>query len=240
MGADNALEPPGTTIALAGHSLVADPAGALAWPAEATLILADLHLEKAAALNRRRSGVMPALDTPATLDRLEALLARWAPQRVIALGDSFHDRYAAETLPATTREQLAALVARFDWIWIAGNHDPALPAALGGTQHPELTHCGVALRHMPSAEAPEAGEIAGHLHPKVRLPSRAGPQARPCFVEDGRRCILPAFGAYTGGLDCRRHAIAGLMGAGHRLHALGRDRLHTIQAAALARPRGDR
>ncbi len=240
MGAEGARPPAGTAIALAGHELVADPTGALAWPAQGMLILADLHLEKAAALNRRSGGVLPALDTPATLDRLEAVLARWAPGQVVALGDSFHDCQAAEALPPAIAARLARLTAPVDWIWVAGNHDPRLPEALGGRQQAELHRDGVVLRHSPRAEAVEGAEIAGHLHPKVRLPSRAGAQARPCFVEDGRRCILPAFGAYTGGLDCRNAAIAGLMGRHQRLHALGRGRLHSVAAAALAHAPGSR
>ena len=59
---------------------------------------------------------------------------------------------------------------------------------------------GVTLRHEPSAAQP-AREIAGHLHPVARIARRGAAIRRRCFATDGHRLVMPAFGAYAGGLN---------------------------------------
>src|SRR5215208_5061498 len=110
-------------IRLAGTELLADPSGALYWPDEGALIVADLHLEKGSAL-AKRGMLLPPYDTAATLARLARLIARWTPRLVIALGDSFHDADGHARMAASDRVALAALQRSRDWLWIAGNHDP--------------------------------------------------------------------------------------------------------------------
>ena len=183
----------------AGASLLADPSGALLWPEQALLVVADLHFEKGSSAARRGS-LLPPYDTRATLACLETVLARLAPRTVISLGDGFHDPDASLRLPAEDRARLAALVARHDWIWLVGNHDPRPPAGLGGRSATEWEVAGTTFRHIP-AGAPDRFEIAGHLHPTARVTVRGRRLARPCFVHDERCMILPAFGSYTGGLD---------------------------------------
>ena len=74
-------------------------------------------------------------------------------------------------------------------------------------------------------------EIAGHLHPAARVLGLGGSIRRRCFVSDGRRCILPAFGAYTGGLNWRDPAFAALFAEDERFaHVMGRDRVYKISA----------
>ena len=114
--------------------------------------------------------MLPPYDTVATLSRLASVIARHDPRIVIALGDSFHDRTAHERLSAPDREAIAALQARRDWIWISGNHDPALPSDLGGTVASEVAIGPIVFRHEPTGAI---GEIAGHLHPKARVATRA-------------------------------------------------------------------
>src|SRR5580698_7692902 len=116
-----------TTIEVNGEELLLDAEGALWWAAERTLVFADLHFEKGSSF-ARRGQMLPPYDTRATLKRIEALVSRYAPARVVALGDSFHDRDAADRLDADERAMLRALGSRADWIWIAGNHDPAPPS----------------------------------------------------------------------------------------------------------------
>ena len=77
-------------FALAGAEILADPSGALYWPEERMLVVADLHLEKGSAF-AKRGVLLPPYDTANTLVRLAALFHRYAPRLVIALGDSFHD-----------------------------------------------------------------------------------------------------------------------------------------------------
>ncbi|MGG6496616.1 UNVERIFIED_CONTAM: phosphoesterase, partial [Bacteroidetes bacterium 56_B9] len=85
---------------------------------------------------------------------------------VIALGDSFHDGEAHERLGVADRDAIRSLQQGRDWIWIAGNHDPALPAEIGGRVAAQLLFGPLTFRHEPTGAH---GEIAGHLHPKARL-----------------------------------------------------------------------
>ncbi len=193
-------------LSLRGHELIPDCSGALYWPGEATLLVADLHLEKGAAF-ARRGQMLPPYDSRATLRRLGAVIAEYRPRRVIALGDSFHTSEVAERLPDEAAEMLARLQAGLEWIWVTGNHDPELPSHVGGSVVAAATLGGLTLRHEPTGTE---GEVAGHLHPTARI-SRCGEAVRrKCFVTDGDRLVLPAFGAYTGGLDIFSEPFAGL------------------------------
>ena len=211
-----------------GVELLADLSGALFWKEQSLLVVSDLHLEKGSSF-ATRGVLLPPYDTVATLSRLAAVIARYDPRRVIALGDSFHDRSAHERLAAPDREALAAMQARRDWIWIAGNHDPALPSDLGGVVASEVAIGSIMFRHEPTGVA---GEIAGHLHPKARVATRGRAMERRCFACDGERAVMPAFGAYTGGLSIRDVAFAKIFqSAGFMAHVLGDNKLHAIAAS---------
>jgi DNA ligase-associated metallophosphoesterase len=213
-------------VVLAGVALKIDPLGAVVYEDERMLIIADLHLEKGSSYARR--GVMlPPYDTGTTLARLAVLIARWSPRRVIALGDSFHDNSGPERMAESDHVSLAALQAGRDWIWIAGNHDPNIPPDAGGERLPTIEIGALHLRHEPRAGA-QPGEISGHLHPVARI---AGKRRR-CLITDGSRAILPAFGAYAGGLSVRDAAFAKLFPKRAFIaHVLGDRRLHSIAAA---------
>src|SRR5581483_11198309 len=195
-----------STLALdvAGISLHADLSGALFWEEQRLLVVSDLHLEKGSSF-AARGVLLPPYDTPATLSRLAAVISRHNPKIVIALGDSFHDRSAHERLSADDRDAVAALQTGRDWIWISGNHDPMLPRDLGGIIADEVAIGPITFRHEPTG-AP--GEIAGHLHPKARVSARGRSMERRCFASDGMRAVMPAFGAYAGGLSIRDVAFA--------------------------------
>jgi hypothetical protein len=215
----------GAPVHIAGERLMLDPAGALHWPARRLLCLADLHLEKGSAF-AARGRLLPPYDSRETIARLLPLLRRYRPLRVVFLGDSFHDDGAAARLPAAERSALAQALAGIETVWVAGNHDPSPPAALPGAAVAELADGPLVFRHVPQPRA--AGEVAGHLHPKASAPTRAGGVCRPCFVSDGRRLLLPAFGAFTGGLDVADPAIAGLFPRGGRAFLLGAERLYAF------------
>lgn len=221
-------------LTVAETALLADTSGALFQPDAATLIVADLHLEKGSHY-ARRGQFLPPYDTRATLDRLARAIRRFRPKRVVCLGDSFHDQEAGARLDPSDREQLMRLVAAQPWTWIAGNHDREIPAGLGGEIAETLEVGRLVLRHLP-ATGPAAGEICGHLHPKASVATRGGRITAACFVTDGARLVMPAFGAYAGGLDCLDPAISGLFGRqGFRALLLGRERLHLVAKAQLAR-----
>jgi DNA ligase-associated metallophosphoesterase len=211
-------------IRVNGERLLLDSSGAAFWPAQATLVFADLHLEKGSSYARGRQ-FLPPYDTHATLLRMAAAVARFNPRRIIALGDSFHDRDAAERLPADARTFLAALKGEF--IWIAGNHDPQPPVWLGGTVTGVWSAGGLTFRHEPSAQC-HPGEIAGHLHPVAKVAKWGRTVRRRCFAADGARMILPSFGAYTGGLDVGEEPIAKLFGPRFHAYMLGTERVYAI------------
>lgn len=215
-------------IHFAGERLMLDPAGALFWPATGLLVVSDLHLEKGSSF-ATRGVLLPPYDTVATLSRLAAVIACHDPRMVIALGDSFHDRDAHERLSAPDRDALSAMQARRDWIWIAGNHDPALPSDLGGVVASEVAIGSIMFRHEPTGAS---GEIAGHLHPKARIATRGRAMERRCFACDGERAVMPAFGAYAGGLSIRDPAFTRIFrNPGLMAHVLGDNKLHAISAA---------
>ena len=213
---------------IAGERLMLDPAGAMHWPARRLLCVADLHLEKGSAF-AARGRLLPPYDTRETLLRLVPLLRRYRPQRVVFLGDTFHDDGGAARLPAAERTALVQALAGIEAVWVAGNHDPSAPAFLPGAAVAELPEGPLVFRHIPAGQA--AGEVAGHLHPKATAPTRAGGVCRACFVSDGRRLLMPAFGAFTGGLDAADPAIAGLFPRGGRAFLLGAGRLHSFPLA---------
>ena len=217
-------------IHLAGERLMLDPAGALHWPATGLLAVSDLHLEKGSSY-ARRGQLLPPWDTRATLDRLALLLRRYQPRVVIALGDSFHDTDGSSRLPPGERSRLRAMTEAHRFIWVQGNHDPSPPQGVGGESVEAFTTTTLVFRHQATPGA--QGEISGHHHPKAAVPARGGSVSRPCFVSDGHRLMMPAFGAYTGGLDVRDPAIARLFPRGGRVFLLGRERLFSFALGTL-------
>ena len=206
-----------------------DPMGALYWPAQRLLAVSDLHLEPGSSF-ARKGMLLPPWDTQATLERLGLLLRRWQPDTIVALGDSFHDAKGSARLPHSEFARLAAMAAAHRFIWIQGNHDPAPPSDLAGDWVTEFGLGPLLFRHQASLE-PVLGEIVGHHHPKAMIQARSGTVSRPCFVFDGRRLMMPAFGAYTGGLDITDPAIARLYPRGGRLFLLGKERLFSFAFA---------
>lgn len=221
-------------ITIEETALFADPAGALFWPATKTLIVADLHLEKGSAF-AARGQMLPPYDSRATLDRLAAEIADLNPRAVVLLGDSFQDSQALGRMAPDDRARLDVLADGRDWLWVEGNHDrraleQADADALGrlpGRVLDALALGGLHLIHEPSPTA-RPGEVAGHLHPAVRVAAHGRGVRRPCFVTDGRRLLLPAFGAFTGGLSVRDPAVADLFETPPLIAALGRDKVHAV------------
>jgi hypothetical protein len=178
--------------------------------------------------------MLPPYDTRATLERLGATLAALAPRRVIALGDSFHESAGASQLSGEDARLLATLQTGRDWLWIAGNHDPDLPAAVGGDRADALDLDGTTLRHEPAGpDSPDRGgehpaEIAGHLHPVARVSLRGRSVRRRCFALAPGRMVMPAFGAYAGGLNLRDPAFDRLFPRRPTAHMLGDARVFAV------------
>ena len=210
-------------VRLGGMLVTALPAGAL-WIGEArTLIVSDLHLEKASAY-AVRGQMLPPYDTHAALVKLAALIERFEPEIVVSLGDSFHDGAGVARMSAHDRDLLTGMIGRCDWIWIEGNHDGRAAETLGGAVRDVLHIGALVLRHEPT-EGAAPGEIAGHLHPCARVSGRGRSVRRRCFATDGARMVMPAFGAFTGGLNVCDDAFAPIFPEGATALVLGRERV---------------
>lgn len=204
---------------------VADPSGALWQADERLLIVADLHLEKGSSFATRRRSLLPPYDTRATLQRLSHLMTRLDPARVIALGDTWHDNKGPMRLDEEDASLLKSLIERSEFFFIAGNHDgkPVGREAINSADEFHLS--GVKFRHEPRIGVQY--EIAGHLHPAAKVKARGRAVRRRCFIANSNRIILPAFGAYAGGLNVCNDAFAPLFPERDFLvHILSDDRTY--------------
>ncbi|MFO1149496.1 MAG: ligase-associated DNA damage response endonuclease PdeM [Alsobacter sp.] len=220
-------------MAVGGLDALADASGALWLAPERMLLVADLHLEKGSA-QARRGSLLPPYDSRATLAALAGVARRYDPATVVVLGDAFHDARAEDRMDEADAESLRGLQRGRDWVWLAGNHDPRPSARFGGVFCQSLVLGGVTLRHAPGGAG--GPEIAGHLHPVGKVHLRGRTLRRRCFVSDGSRCVMPAFGAYAGGLNVLDAAFSGLFPDAFAAHVLGRSRVYRIGRAHL---RGD-
>ena len=217
-------------FSFAGETFEATPGGALYWPARQALLVADLHLEKASWF--ARSGqFLPPYDSHATLTALAGEVERTAAKRLFCLGDSFHDRFGCERLPADARALLTDLTAALDWTWIVGNHDPGFADHCGGRIAEEIEIAGVILRH-EAVRSETRPEISGHFHPKLRLRLKGRQVSRRCFVKSATKIIMPAFGSLTGGLDAHHPEIMGSVGGSAAALVPVSDRLLRFPLAA--------
>lgn len=197
--------PEGTTLALAwaGEQLLLDGERALAWPARATVVVADVHLGKDGTF--RRAGIaLPAGVMQADLERLGRLVDRHQARRLLVLGDFVHAPPAAADPLLDALAQWRAARPALSLEVVIGNHDrPNTDAPLARLVHwhPEgLREGPFEWRHAASDKTdPAAHQVCGHVHPALRL--REGPRSLrlPVFALESRRLTLPAFGAFTGG-----------------------------------------
>jgi DNA ligase-associated metallophosphoesterase len=221
----------GIAMAINGHEAVMRCSGALWLPVERMLIVADLHFEKGSAY-AMRGQMLPPYDTAETLGRLQAEIAATAAATVVLLGDTFHDGLAEDRLATADAAGIAALATGRTLVWVVGNHDADGPRDLPGDLADEIAVGSLILRHEPLPGS-QPGEAAGHLHPCAKLVGRGRAVRRRCFATDGERVILPAFGAYAGGLNIRDKAFAGLFSGPPLAVALGKDRCHPLSWAML-------
>jgi DNA ligase-associated metallophosphoesterase len=217
-------------FSFAGETFEATPSGALFWRAREALLVADLHLEKASWF-ARMGQFLPPYDSHATLTELSSEVGRSGATRLYCLGDSFHDAFGCDRLPANARELLTGLTSRLDWTWIVGNHDPGFADHCGGRIEEEVELGGVILRHeaMPAETRPE---ISGHFHPKLRLSLKGRRVSRRCFVRSATKLIMPAFGSLTGGLDAHHPEILRSVGGDAAALVPVSDRLLRFPLAA--------
>jgi DNA ligase-associated metallophosphoesterase len=217
-------------LSFAGQDFFASPAGALHWPSQRALLVADLHLEKASWF-ARLGQLLPPYDSLATLQALHAEIEQAAVIRLYCLGDSFHDRFGCERLGPAARELLTDMTGRLDWVWIVGNHDAGFADHCGGRIEEECEVSGIVLRH-EAVEGDPRPEMSGHYHPKLRLSLKGRNVSRRCFVASSSKLILPAYGALTGGLDAGHPEILRKVGRNAAALVPVSDRLLKFPIAA--------
>jgi uncharacterized protein len=185
-------------VLLCGKSLIADPTGAIFWPAENTLIVADLQLSAGSYL--AGSDVMlPPYDTASAFEKLEEALDRYDPERVIALGNSF-EGLTRDGLSRHQLDWLQDMIEDRDWYWVTGQDYFKLPDGIGGAVVPQLMLSGIKFR-ADAVRAPVANEIAGGLHPVAQVSQYGHVIRGRCFVTNGMRLILPSMGNYAEGTN---------------------------------------
>ena len=217
-------------FSFAGETFFATTDGALFWPSQQALLVADLHLEKASWF-ARLGQFLPPYDSHATLSALAATVEATGAARLFCLGDSFHDRFGCDRLPANARALLTDLTQRLDWTWIVGNHDPGFADHCGGRLVDEVEIAGIILRHEAVRDDPRP-EMSGHYHPKLRLHVKGRHVSRRCFVVSPTKIIFPAFGSLTGGLDAHHPEILGSVGGNAAALVPVSDRLLRFPLAA--------
>ena len=217
-------------FSFAGQDFFATPEGALYWPRFEALLLADLHLEKGSWF-ARLGQFLPPYDSHATLSAVEREVTRTGATRLYCLGDSFHDRFGCDRLPADARALLVSLTARLDWTWIVGNHDPGFADHCGGALAEEVEVGEIVLRHEAERDDPRP-EISGHFHPKLRVQMKGRNVSRRCFVMADSKLIMPAFGSLTGGLDAHHPQIRKSVGGNAAALVPVSDRLLRFPLAA--------
>ncbi len=216
---------PTQRLIFAEQEVIIDLTGIVIWPDTRTAIVADLHFEKATSFAARQGMMLPPFDTRATLDKLGRALAQYPVERVIALGDSFHDSHGPARLGDLETEMLDRLTQRYGFLWITGNHDPCLPENLPGDCVTEHKERGITFRHEADPSSTDAAEFSGHFHPKARIRTPQKPISAPCFAFDDQRLMLPSFGVLTGGLNVLNPVVSNLFAPDFRVAMLGQRRL---------------
>lgn len=222
----------GLRVALANVEVMLRWSGALWLEHEGALIVADLHFEKGSSYAARFGQMLPPYDTRETLDRLDREIALLAPRHLIFLGDSFHDGDGEARLAEDDYHRVESLALGRELVWAVGNHDADGPKALPGEIIDEAAIAGLTLRHEPLPGV-QLGEVAGHLHPAAKITSGRATTRRRCFVTDGQRLVLPAFGAFTGGLNILDAAFSNLFDGPMLAGALGPSRVHAVGMKSL-------
>lgn len=170
-------------------------------PLSRTLVLADLHLGKAA--HFRKSGIMiPAqAGTHQDYQNLHRLILKYNPLRIIFLGDLFH---SVENASWQYFIAFAQQYPQLQLSLIRGNHD-ILPRIRYNEANlliyeDQLAEGDLIFSHAPLNEVPSGTlNMAGHIHPAATLKGAAKQSLQlPCFHFEPPYLLLPAFGSLTG------------------------------------------
>lgn len=208
-------------IEFGGESIELNPLRCAFIRREKMLLLADLHLGKAAHF-RRHGLAVPGEAHAADYARIDLLLSAYQPERILILGDLFHSAHNPDW------ETFSRFIARRNadrWMLVEGNHD-----ILSGQDYLDAGitllgeawyHGGICYRHEPAAM--DTPVIAGHIHPGAAIAGRGRQRLRlPCFHISGQTLTLPAFGALTGLFTVHKQQASDL------IYAIAGDRIYPV------------
>ena len=208
-----------------GEELLLDCSGAMYMPQYKTLIFSDLHFEKGSYFAARGNPI-PVYDTLETIQRMEQIIARYVPERVICLGDSFHDYKAELRIDPADKNRLDDLCNNIkEWVWILGNHDKHFPQNLPGITAANQKIGSLYFSH-EYENIPLS--VIGHYHPKLRISLHGHRISGPCFINDANLLIMPSFGAFTGGLYTDSEAISALFTGKPKKHLIYNNKIWPI------------
>ncbi|MEM9989346.1 MAG: ligase-associated DNA damage response endonuclease PdeM [Pseudomonadota bacterium] len=219
-----------TTTHIGGIPVTLDASGVMYVPGASLLVVSDLHFEKGSHYGRGGQFI-PPYDTRATLKALEATVQKYQPKSILSLGDAFHDTEAEARMNKEDKDRLRVLCDAATWIWVLGNHDPLPPKEFCGTVHHAVEIGGLTFTHEPG-ELP-GWQVAGHLHPCALVAKGGRRVRRSCFVGDGERLIMPAFGAFTGGLNILHEAFTPHLQHPLEIYLKGKTRLYKVPPTSL-------
>jgi metallophosphoesterase superfamily enzyme len=221
-------------VAICGRQLVADNSGALYWPGQRALVVADLPLgsggngalEGASGANGAAGG-----GARQALVKLAEVMDRYEPATVMVLGEAMSGG-AVAGMAADDLEILRILQEDRTWVWITGAAE--VPPQLGGRTCAELDMAGIALRPRPSPGW-ATHEIAASMRPAAHLVMYGYSLRRACFVGNRQRLLMPAFGGSMGGRNVLDPAFRRLIGAGGMaVWMLGQEGLYPVATRLLA------
>lgn len=200
---------------LNGVHLLPDLSGALIWPKQQLVAIADPIGDDPRQAPRQAAE---------TIKRLAALVSQRRPKIVVWLGGVLPGLLAGRHLARRDADELTRLAQAHDWVWVA----ESLPDTLPGRSLPELAVAPLVFRLVGHPQAP-SGEVSAMPSPVASVDGATW----PCFVIDGRRLVMPAFGPRPGGVNVLappfqglfRRPFQALMLAGGRILTRPRARL---------------
>lgn len=251
----NVTELTSQQISVCGKSFYADMSGALFWPSQRAVIVADLKIAARVARKPGAGAGRHGLNAGETLARLAAVVDHFNALTVIALGcgvagvsgkrNGETDEAARETtvdfegtgqvgdgvqIDDEDRKTLSIMQDHCKWIWVSDENY----GSLGGSVCRAFEAEGLTVRHRPEPGL-ATHEIAGGLCPAVKISRHGHEIRRPCFIGDGLRVILPAFATFAGGHNILGAAFEPMFGArGRTILMLGHDGLYPIAPRLLA------
>ncbi|MDX1543247.1 MAG: ligase-associated DNA damage response endonuclease PdeM [Christiangramia sp.] len=183
-------------IRIRNRDFVLHPSGAVYWPEQEVLLIADVHLGKISHFRKHGSAV-PVKAIANNFRKMDKLLKEFDPEHIVFLGDLFH---SSKNMEWNIFEEWLSTLDNQVYL-IAGNHDIISPLKyeeLGVKLFSELLVDGFFLSHHPE-KRDGLFNLCGHIHPGYKMIGNGKQVLKlSCFFQSQHQLILPAFGDFTG------------------------------------------